>query len=93
LANDPEAQAQIARLLGDEGLKAAGAAELHTAVDAGFTRLVEGLVMEAGASDDVIDRASALAFLDDRLRFLEPVIDREQRQRLREVLEAKLETW
>jgi hypothetical protein len=93
MAEDPEALAQISRLLGDSSLRAADAEEVRRAVEGGMQRLVEGLYAEAAASDDVIDRESALAFLDDRLRFLGPLLSEDQRTRAWDALLAMIETW
>src|SRR5690606_33062443 len=50
LASDPEAQTQLARLLGDDALRTAGPEALRRAADEHFDRLVDGIVAEAAAS-------------------------------------------
>jgi hypothetical protein len=90
---DPEALAQLARLLGDERLRAARDNELHDAVDAHFESLVAGLIDEAAASDDVIDRTSALEFLAARLEYLRTLLSSEQTSRLSQAVQAKIEAW
>ena len=55
MAKDPEALAQIARLLADERF-ASPPSQTRTAIDTHFERLLEGIVAEAAASDDVSDR-------------------------------------
>ena len=93
MATDPEAQTQLARLLRDEALRAASHDELHEAVDAGFDLLVEGLVAEAAASDDVLDQDSALSFVQMRLETLTSVLDESQASRLFEAVRGKIEAW
>jgi hypothetical protein len=93
MASQPEALAQVSRLLADGRLRNASPAEVDAALEKGFDLFVEGLVAEAAASDDVSDRDSALAFLDDRLAFFEGLISAEQRARLREALQKRIETW
>ncbi|HEX5370811.1 MAG TPA: hypothetical protein VFY10_15495 [Dehalococcoidia bacterium] len=91
--SDPEALAQLARLLGDERLRAASSTELGAAVDEHFDALVAGLADEAAASDDVIDQASALEFLKVRLDFLGALLSSEQTSRLWQAVQAKIEAW
>ena len=62
MAIDPEAQAQLARLLADESLRVAPGDTLSAAIDTHFERLIDGVVAEASASDDVFDRDSGLEF-------------------------------
>ena len=90
---DPEALAQLARLLGDERLRAARDDELHDAVDAHFDSLVAGIVDEAAASDDVIDHASALEFIAARVEYLRTLLSPEQTSRLWQAVQAKIEAW
>jgi hypothetical protein len=93
MAENPEALAQIARLLGEERLRSATVEEVRRAVDGGFPRLVEGLLAEAGASDDVTDRDSALAYIHDRVRFLQPLLRDDQRELLLEELTESVASW
>ena len=93
MAEDPEALAQIARLLGDEQLRAASAEDVRARVDERLDQLANGLMAEATASDDVIDRASALDVLLDRLRFLGVLLSEGQRARLLEALLEKIDSW
>jgi hypothetical protein len=93
LATDPEAQIQLARLLRDESLRFASRGELRAAIDAGFGLLVEGVVAEAAASDDVFDRESGLSFVQLRLQSLGAVLDDRQTSRLLEAVEEKIEAW
>ena len=51
------------------------------------------LVEEAAASDDVIDPASAAAYLEDRLRTLGDVITPEQAERLRASFREQTSGW
>jgi len=100
----PPPIAPLARLLGrDEFLARVGRVALPLAVgerealraliDERFDRLVDGLVEETAASDDVHDAASAESFAADRLRDLSPYLSEEQLQRLRERLDARIAAW
>jgi hypothetical protein len=93
VAEDPEALAQIARLLGDERLRTASAEDVRVRVDQRLEQLADGLLAEATASDDVIDRESALDFLNDRLRFFGALLSEGQRTRLLAALREKIEAW
>ena len=93
MASDPEAQAQLARLLADESLRSASASDLARAIDAGFNRLVDGIVAEATASDDVFDNESGLEFAAKRVDNLSSALTNGQQARLREALRGKIEAW
>lgn len=93
MAEDPEALAQMARLLGAEGLPLASAEDVRAAAEERWDRLLEGLLAEAAASDDVSDRRSALDFLAERLRFLGPLLSEDQRERLWSALVARVDAW
>jgi hypothetical protein len=93
MAIDPEAQAQLARLLADESLRAAPADALSRAVDAHFERLVDGVVAEAAASDDVLDRESGLEFATKRVENLSSGLSDEQQSRLLVAVRGKIEAW
>jgi hypothetical protein len=93
MATDPEAQTQLARLLRDESMRAASPDKLHEAVDAGFGILVDGLVAEATASDDVLDQESGLSFVRLRLEGLQSVLSEQQASRLFEAVRGKIEAW
>jgi hypothetical protein len=93
MAENPEALAQLARLLQDGTLRTGGADAIRTGVDAGFERLVAGILEEAAASDDVIDGESARAFVEDRVGFLGALLNHEQRSRLLQALRDKIEAW
>ena len=93
MAIDPEAQAQLARLLADESLRVAGVAAVSHAIDEGFERLVDGIVAEAAASDDVFDRDSGLEFATKRVENLSSALTGEQQARLLEAVRGKIEAW
>jgi hypothetical protein len=93
VASDPEALAQIARLLGNDALRTATGLEVRAATSANLERLAAGLVAEAAASDDVTDRESAIAFLEMRLRFLKGLLDEETGTRLWQVVQDKIDAW
>ena len=93
MASDPEALAQLARLLGNQALRTSNEIEVRAAASAEIDRLADGLVAEAAASDDVTDRETALAFIDDRLRFLAELLGTDTGTRLRSAVQAKIEAW
>ena len=93
MAEHREALAQLARLLSDQRLGSATPDEVRSAIETGFERLIDGLVAEASASDDVSDRDSAIAYVEDRLRFLSPMIGEQQRQRLRQAIQERIASW
>lgn len=93
MAVDPEAQAQLARLLRDESLRSASEDELRAAIDRRFGTLVEGLVAEASSSDDVTDRETGLSFVQLRLRSLSSVLDVQMTSRLLEGVREKISQW
>jgi hypothetical protein len=93
MAIDPEAQAQLARLLADESLRGASRDALGAAIDRRFDRLIEGIVAEAAASDDVFDRESGLEFAGKRVEYLSSVLNDEQQARLLEGVRGKIEAW
>ena len=53
----------------------------------------QALVEEAAASDDVIDVASAAAYLEDRLHTLADVLTTEQAERLRAAFQERTAGW
>ena len=93
MAPDQEAQAQIARLLGDLNLRTADPAAIRSAIERGIQALADGLLAEAAASDDVFDRETAGEFIADRLRFFGDLIGESQRTRLWQAVQAKIDTW
>ena len=93
MASDPEALAQIARLLGNNALRTSTETEVRAAAAADIERLADGLVGEAAASDDVTDQESALLFLRDRLHFLNGLLEDETGSRLWQAIQDKIETW
>ena len=93
MASDPEALAQIARLLGNDALRTSTETEVRAAVSGDIERLADGLAEEAAASDDVTDRESALVFLRDRLNFLNGLLDDDTGSRLWQAIQDKIETW
>lgn len=88
-----EAQAQLARLLGDESLRVAALDTVRAAVRAGHARLAEGLADEAAESDDVLDKASALDYLDRRLQGLSELVDDASRARVMALAQERIERW
>jgi hypothetical protein len=93
MASDPEAQIQLARLLRDESLRAVAVNALRAAVDERFELLVEGIIIEAMASDDVIDQESAVSFISLRLQSLNSVLTEQQTSRLLEAVREKIAAW
>lgn len=103
-----EALLHLARMLGDETVLAPlGLTRQHLppALDEGqrwrlqqlldgeLGRLARALLAEAAASDDVTDRSSALAYLEDRLRSLSRLLSDGQRSQLWESLLILTEGW
>lgn len=93
---------QIARLLGGDAFAerfgppqtaAPDPDALRALVDERLDGVAAALVAEAAASDDVIDRASANAYLDDRLRTLADVIDDTQANRVRSAFDELTKEW
>ena len=90
---DPEALAQLSRLLAEVDLRGASAVEAQAAVQRHLQRLADGLIAEAAASDDVFSRDSALEFLEARLSFFAALIADSDTNQLRQVLREKVEAW
>jgi hypothetical protein len=97
--------AQLARLLGLEELRASSAPHegsetkaidterLRSVVDERLERLARSLLEETVACDDVMDVASAEAYLEDRLAFFGGLLSEEQRRRLRELYLESVRRW
>ena len=97
--------AQLARLLGLQELRASFVLQegseteaidierLRSVVDERLERLARGLLEEAVASDDVIDAASAEAYLEDRLAFFGELLSEEQRRWVRELYRESVRRW
>jgi len=66
---------------------------LHTLVDERLGDIARRLVEEAAASDDVIDAASALSYLEDRLLTLGDLLTRAQADRLRTSFAERTTEW
>ncbi len=93
---------QLARLVGAEifaerfgapQTAAPNADALRALIDERLDHIARMLVEEAAASDDVTDAASALVYLDDRLRTLEAVLAPEQAERVREAFREGTAKW
>ena len=93
MALDPEALAQLARLLGNDALRTSTEIEVRAAVSANIERLAAGLVAEAAASDDVSDRQTALDFVESRISFFNDLLEDETRTRLWGAIQDKIDTW
>ncbi len=66
---------------------------LRALIEERLDHVADRLVEEAAASDDVIDSASAAAYLEDRLRTLGDVITPEQAERLRAAFAEATTGW
>lgn len=88
-----EAQAQLARLLGDEALRSAPVETARQAVHSRIEDLSEALVAEAAGSDDVFDHASALSYLQQRVEALAEVLDREDGAAVLQAARDRVEQW
>ncbi|HXH22674.1 MAG TPA: hypothetical protein VNN10_11640 [Dehalococcoidia bacterium] len=93
MAVRPEVLAQLARMLGDDALRAGSDEEVGAALGRSFDALVDALVAETADSDDVFDRASALRYANLRLSELSLVVPPDLIERLREELTARLSAW
>lgn len=93
MASNPEALAQLARLLGNNALRTSTEVEARAAASAQIERLADGLVAEAAASDDVTDVESAREFLRERLKFLKGFLDESTGTRLWQLIQDKIDTW
>ena len=93
MASDPEALAQLARLLGNNALRTSTDAEARAAASANLERLADGLVAEAAASDDVTDAETAREFLKARLNFFQALLDESTGTRLWQLIQDKIDAW
>ena len=93
---------QLARLAGADVFSQRFGSPQTAAPDAGalaslvgerLDQIARGLIEEAAASDDVIDAASAQAYLDDRLRTLGDLFTPEQSAAIRAAFQAATEGW
>ncbi len=66
---------------------------LQGLVEERLAEVVRSLVEEAAASDDVIDIASAEAYLDDRLHTLGELLTKEQVERIRLGFRESIKEW
>lgn len=93
MATDPEALTQLSRLVGESISPAATPAEVQRMLEARLDILTDGIVAEAAASDDVLDRESALEFVSARLDDLAKWLSEGQRTRLLASARGKIDTW
>jgi len=68
-------------------------AALRALVDERLGLLAEALAVEAVVSDDVIDAASAMVYLEDRLTFFGELLTEEQRQGVRRGFGRLVARW
>ncbi len=66
---------------------------LSALVEERIDHVARGLVEEAAASDDVIDAASAVAYLEDRLRTLDELLTPQQAARIRSAFREGIASW
>lgn len=89
---DDPALAQITRLLGlPRGSVAAGQA--RDLVGERCPALASALMEEVAASDDVVDSASALAYLEDRLNALQKYLTAECAEEVRRLCRETVAGW
>ena len=93
---------QLARLVGLEAFTERFGSPQTAEPDADVLRalieerlddIARRLVEEAAASDDVIDAASALSYLEDRLRTLDELLTPEQTERVRASFRERTAGW
>ena len=68
-------------------------AALGRLIDRRIDQFAIAMLEEAAASDDVIDPASANAYLEDRLNFFSDVLTPGQREAIRESFARQVEHW
>ncbi len=66
---------------------------LRALVEERLDHVARGLVEEAAASDDVIDAASAITYLEDRLRTLDDLLTPQQADRIRSAFREGTAGW
>jgi len=88
-----EALVQLSRLVGDDSLRFASLEEARTVLRRESSRLLDGLVDEAAQSDDVFDRDSAFAYIEQRLHALAEFVDDDLRRELSEAARHRIENW
>ena len=66
---------------------------LRALIDERLGLLTEALAVEAVVSDDVIDAASAMVYLEDRLSFFGELLTEEQRQGVRKGFGRLVARW
>jgi len=88
-----EALAQLSRMLGEESLRSASPDQAREAVRSKQALLIDGLVAEAAQSDDVFDRDSGLAYVEQRLQSLAELIDGDLRREVLEGAREQIEKW
>jgi hypothetical protein len=84
---------QLARLLQDDRLRAASIDEAQAAIDEKMPLLASGLLEEATASDDVLDRQSALEFVRSRLAYFGPLVRDDQNALLLDDIWGRIQAW
>jgi hypothetical protein len=84
--------AQLARLLG-AAAEDRDVRRLRALLDERLERLTRGLLEEAVASDDVVDAASAAAYLEDRLAFFGGLLSEGQRGRVKGAYMQAVRRW
>lgn len=98
----PERLLQLARLIGVDAFvervgppqdAEADSQALRALVDERLDQVARRLVEEAAASDDVVDVASASAYLEDRLAVLGDLLTPEQGERLRQLFQERTKGW
>ena len=93
MAVRPEVLAQLARMAGDPALRTATDGQVQTAFEANLDAVAAALVAEIAASDDVFDRRSAQAYLEERLRTLASILTPDQIERLAGRAGAAIDAW
>jgi hypothetical protein len=93
MATDPEALAQLSRLIGEPLSPTATQADVQRVIENRVEALRDGILAEAAASDDVLDEASALEFVEARLDDLAKWLSEAQKIRLLESIRGKIEAW
>ena len=93
MAERSEVLAQLARMLAADDLRIADLTTVRAQAQSHLSLLTDALLEEIAASDDVIDRESALFYLERRLDFLAAVLDHELLNRMRLAVQERLVNW
>ena len=67
--------------------------EIDQLIETRIDELVRAMLEEAAACDDVVNTATALDYVEDRLSFLGELVNEDQRRRVRDGFERFASRW